>query len=161
MRPVETAFALLARRDHTRWELATKLRQRGYGEDEIDAALDRCVELGYLDDAAFAERFVASRAVRNGWGPLRLVAELQRRGVDREIAENAVTVDDTVYAEALARAVHKLEQRRKRGWHRVPQQRSRMVSSLLGCGFEADTAIQAVDALVRERETADDASEIE
>ncbi len=161
MGPVETAFALLARRDHTRWELATKLGQRGFGEDEVAAALDRCDELGYLDDAAFSERFVASRAVRNGWGPLRLEAELRRRGVDREVAENAVVVDDAVYAEALATAVRKLEQRRKRGWHRVPQQRSRMVSSLLGCGFEADTAIQAVDALVRERETADDASEIE
>jgi regulatory protein len=161
MRPVEAAFALLARRDHTRWELAQKLLRRGFDETEVAAALDRCGELGYLDDAAFAERFVATRAVRNGWGPLRLTAELERRGIDRELAESASDLDDAVYHEALMRALSKLEQRRKPGWFRVPQQRSRMVSSLLGCGFDAETAIQAVDDLVRQRETSDHAFEIE
>ena len=160
-RPVEVALTLLARRDHSRWELASKLRRRGFDPDEVEVALQRCDELGYLDDEAYAERFVASKAVRNGWGFHRLVAELVRRGVDRLTADHAAVLDAESCQLALQTALRKAERRRKPGWHRLPQQRSRMVSSLVGCGFATDVAIRAVDDLVREREKADHASEIE
>ncbi len=79
---------LLARRPHSRAELFRKLRQRGFEADDSESALGVLAELGYIDDASFAEGYVRRRAASHG--PLALSAELQARGVGREVAGEAV-----------------------------------------------------------------------
>lgn len=76
----ETALRLLARREHSRLELAMKLRQRRVDSDVIEAVLDDFEEKGWLDDGRFAEVFVRQR-VDAGYGPLKILADLQQRGV--------------------------------------------------------------------------------
>jgi regulatory protein len=85
----DKAAELLAARPHFRRELAAKLQQRGYPADEIDAALDRLAEQGYLDERATAFAFVESRLAR-GEGRARLRAELLRRGAPEDAAEEAL-----------------------------------------------------------------------
>jgi regulatory protein len=51
-------------------------------------AVGRLVELGYLDDRAFAEGHVRRRS--SALGPLALSAELAARGVDRRLADAAL-----------------------------------------------------------------------
>jgi regulatory protein len=87
----ERAARLLAGRPHFRAELAAKLRQRGYPEEEIAAALDRLAEQGYLDEAKTAAGFVAHRRERGGEGKLRLRAELQKRGAAAEAIDEALS----------------------------------------------------------------------
>ncbi len=77
----ETALGLLARREHARAELAAKLRARGAAPETLPAVLDGLERDGLLSDARFAEVFVRSRRER-GYGPVRILAELERRGVD-------------------------------------------------------------------------------
>jgi regulatory protein len=48
----------------------------------------RVTELGYMDDARFAAGHVRRRSATRG--PLALAAELAARGVDREVAREAV-----------------------------------------------------------------------
>jgi regulatory protein len=69
-------------------ELSRKLGRRGYPEIDVRSALDRLLELGYLDDRAFAEGHVRRR--KAGLGPLALSAELSARGVDRQVADGAL-----------------------------------------------------------------------
>jgi regulatory protein len=64
------------------------LGRRGYEEPEIDVAVARLVERGYLDDRAFAESHVRRRSGTRG--PLALSAELAARGVKPDIARTAV-----------------------------------------------------------------------
>ena len=85
---LDAGLRLLARRAHSRIELGRKLSRRGYQGDEVEAALARLRELGYLDDRAFAEGHVRRRG--QGLGPRALSAELAARGVDRRIADRAV-----------------------------------------------------------------------
>ena len=85
---LDAALRLLARRAHSRVELRRKLGRRGYEEDEIQAALVRLAELGYVDDAAFAAGHVRRRS--SSRGPLALTAELAARGVDRQAAGRAL-----------------------------------------------------------------------
>ena len=87
----ERAARLLAGRPHFRAELAAKLRQRGYPEEEIEAALDRLAGQGYLDDAKTAADFVAHRRERAGEGKLRLRAELQKRGAAADAVDQALS----------------------------------------------------------------------
>ncbi|MFC4260174.1 regulatory protein RecX [Marinobacter lacisalsi] len=76
----ETALRLLARREHSRLELTMKLRQRRVDNDVIDEVLDSFEEKGWLDDGRFAEVFVRQR-MDAGYGPLKILADLQQRGV--------------------------------------------------------------------------------
>jgi regulatory protein len=85
----ESALGLLSRAPHTRRGLAVKLRARGFPEEAVRAAIARMLELGYLDDRAFAENWARSRlaARREGWSAI--YVGLLRRGVPRKIAEEA------------------------------------------------------------------------
>ena len=48
--PLATAVRLLALRDHSEQELRSKLKQRRFSSSEIDAAIERVKNEGYLDD---------------------------------------------------------------------------------------------------------------
>ncbi len=48
--PLATAVRLLARRDHSEYELRVKLKQRGFSMTEIDMALERIKNEHSLDD---------------------------------------------------------------------------------------------------------------
>ena len=84
----DAAIGHLARRAHSRAELQRKLARRGYEPSDVEDALARLADLGYLDDAGFASGHVRRRAAM--LGPLALSAELAARGVDRDVAQTAV-----------------------------------------------------------------------
>ncbi len=80
---------LLARREHARAELVSKLRQRGFPADEIVTTLDRLEAEGLLSDERFAEAYVRQRAGK-GFGPVRIRQELAQRGIDGPLSEAAL-----------------------------------------------------------------------
>ena len=98
----ERALRHLARRDHSRAELARKLAAHG-DADQIDAVIERMGELGLQSDTRYAEAFVRGKAGR--FGASRLRSELARRGVDRDLIDEAIA-GECVESEAdRARAV--------------------------------------------------------
>lgn len=74
------ALALLAAREHSRAQLARKLAQREYAEDEIDSALDALEADGYLSDERAAAVAVRN-GLRRGHGPNRIRADLREAGL--------------------------------------------------------------------------------
>ena len=98
----ERALRHLARRDHSRAELARKLSAHG-DADEIEAVIERMGELGLQSDTRYAEAFVRGKAGR--FGASRLRSELARRGIDRDLINEAIA-GECVESEAdRARAV--------------------------------------------------------
>jgi regulatory protein len=81
---------LLTARPRSRAELADALRKRGFPEEVGEPVLDRLSKVGLVDDAVFAESAVYSGHRYRGLGRRALRAELQRRGVSSEIADQAV-----------------------------------------------------------------------
>ncbi len=79
--PRRLAMNWLARREHTLGELRAKLQAREIPHDAIEQTLTQLAGEGLASDARFAESFTASR-LRRGQGPVRIRAELERRGVD-------------------------------------------------------------------------------
>ena len=79
---------LLGRRAHSRVELRRKLTRRGFDPEEVENALRRLSEQGYVDDASFAAGHVRRRSAN--LGPMALSAELSARGVDRVVAGAAL-----------------------------------------------------------------------
>lgn len=76
----ERALRLLARREHSSRELQDKLRQRGFDDTPTREAIDALREAGWQSDARYAESLLRSR-VAQGYGPLRIAAELEAAGV--------------------------------------------------------------------------------
>lgn len=96
-RAYNCAIALLSRRDHSRGELLTKLRQKGHAAG-AEAAADKLERDGYLDDRRFAELYTGEVLRLKNYGKKRIEQELLRKGVDREIIretlENAEFPED-------------------------------------------------------------------
>ena len=104
----EKALELLARKPQSRWELEKKLAQWGAEEDEAQTVCDRMEQLGYLNDAEYAARVVRHYSAK-GFGPGKLRDELYRRGVPRDLwqeamdqAEDPAQSIDTFVAKKLA-----------------------------------------------------------
>ncbi len=74
----------------TRAELASKLAKKGVPVEVADEVLDRFEEVGLVDDAAFARDWVASRQAGRGLARRALAQELRRKGVDDEVANQAL-----------------------------------------------------------------------
>jgi len=89
----DLAARLLARREHSRAELAAKLRRRGIDAGECERVLDRLEAVGALSEARFVEQLVTSR-LRQGYGPVRIRADLAARGVDPDAADAELAADD-------------------------------------------------------------------
>ena len=85
----EKALELLARKPQSRWELEKKLAQWGADEDEVQTVCDRMEQLGYLNDAEYAARVVRHYSAK-GFGPGKLRDELYRRGVPRDLWQEAM-----------------------------------------------------------------------
>ena len=66
--------------------------------DDAQAAVDRMTAEGWQDDGRFAELLVRSRA-NNGYGPLRIRAELGMHGLDRDIVTAAMDAYDGDWTE--------------------------------------------------------------
>jgi regulatory protein len=83
------------------------MARRGVPTEVSERVLDRFGEVGLIDDAAFAEAWVDSRHHGRGLGRRALAAELRRRGVDDEVAAEALSAvsneDEVVAAHALVR----------------------------------------------------------
>ncbi len=85
----DQAIRLLARREHAARELRFKLTQRGAAEALADAVIAELAREGLQSDARYAESWVRHR-VEQGYGPVRIRAELRERGVADELAGPAL-----------------------------------------------------------------------
>jgi regulatory protein len=77
---LDTAIRMLARREHSAFELRRKLQQKGIGEAEIEEAIVRLQQEGLLSDQRYAESYIHMRK-NKGYGPQRIALELKERGV--------------------------------------------------------------------------------
>lgn len=131
--PQQRALGLLVRREHSRKELARKLTSRGVQAEDAQAAVDRMTAEGWQDDARFAEQLVRSRA-NNGYGPLRIRAELGTHGLDREAVAAAMDSYDGDWGENA----RDLVRRRFPGGADDPVLRRKAADFLIRRGFSGD-----------------------
>jgi regulatory protein len=84
-----TAVSLLARRDFASGELRQKLGSQGYDATVAADVVTALTEERMLDDARYAENYVAYHAGR-GQGPIRIGADLRSLGVPATLVEAAL-----------------------------------------------------------------------
>ena len=97
----------MTRREHSAYELATKLTRR-YKTAIVDPIVDELTENGELSDRRFAETLVRSRFNR-GFGPIYISKELRSKGVEAQLAKECIGAFDGQWR---ARAKEVLEKKR-------------------------------------------------
>ena len=83
------AVGLLARRDFASGELRQKLEGQGFERELAAATVAELVEGGVVNDARYAENYVAYHADR-GEGPVRIAADLKSFDLPGELIEVAL-----------------------------------------------------------------------
>ena len=83
------AVNLLARREHSMYEIRQKLRQREFEDSEIDQVVAELEQGGWISDERFTEAYIRMRQLK-GFGPVRIAMELRERGVDDVLVERYI-----------------------------------------------------------------------
>ncbi|MBF6619625.1 MAG: RecX family transcriptional regulator [Patulibacter sp.] len=141
------AYRYLAKRDRTVAEVRAHLVKRETDPASLEAAVAELLELRYLDDARYVQRYVEDRRRLDGWGPVRITQGLRKMGIDPPLIEPAIAAvsaesedDDVTLATDL---VHRRFNRRPLDGDKDRQKALRAVVSK---GHTLDVAYAAVRA---------------
>lgn len=139
----ESALSLLEYRDRTEQELRQKLLEREYSEDEINETVCFLKEYRYLDDEAYAVRFIRSQSGKKSARQIRAV--LERKGVDRDIIASCLE-EEPVDEESQVRAF--LEKKGYRAGAKLEADVYRkLTASLARRGFSWDVIRRTMDEM--------------
>lgn len=85
----EKALEYVSRRQMSGRELFKKLREKGFGEETADYCVSWVLERGLIDEESYAAAIVRHYSAK-GCGAGRIRQELQRRGIPRELLDEAL-----------------------------------------------------------------------
>jgi regulatory protein len=148
---LEAAARFLEPRARSVAEVRRRLTGAGYRTDLVEGAITRMLDLGMLDDEAFARAWIESRDRARPRGERAIRQELGLKGVDRTTVDlvlserreamAGVPTDDGVAVSADQTAAERLIARNARSLARVadPRQRRQRAYALLARnGFDPD-----------------------
>ncbi len=133
----------LTGRARTRSELADKLAGRNVPDEVASRLLDRFEEVGLVDDAAFAREWVEQRQSGRGLARRALAQELRRKGIEDEVAQEALEEIDDDDEVAAARRLVRAKLRSVRSLDRDKAVR-RLVGMLARKGHSSSVAFRVV-----------------
>lgn len=129
------ALALLGRRDYTSTELTQRLVDKGYAVGDIRNAIEALTADGTVNDARVAAAIVRIASQVKGRGRMRIRQELMARGIDRHLADTALSGHGAGdEAAALARVLA----RKRQPADGTPEARRKLFQQLMRRGFSPE-----------------------
>lgn len=155
--PASVARSILLRQlthsPKSRHQLAQKLAERHIPEDVARAVLDRFEDVKLIDDAEFAHEWVRSRSTYKSLARGALRRELAEKGIDPELAEEALEQVDEDTERSQAR---ELVQRKLRPGMNLADREERdkytrrWVAMLARKGFNPSMSFHIVGEVIQE-----------
>ncbi len=146
------AIACLARRAFAQAELRRALLARRHAPGDVDHAIAECLRLKLLNDVEYAKAYAAN-LVGRGMGRRRISQMLARRGIPRELADEACEGLEADAAEGGEEArARELLAKKLRTLPRAPvdprKLRARLARFLYARGFAPDLALRLVGVML-------------
>jgi regulatory protein len=138
---LDLALRTLAARERTEHELRAFLERRRVDPEVIDDVVLAVVAEGLVDDAGYARRFTEDRRLLDRWGNERIVRDLVRRGVERELVDQAIAGHGR--DDEMAVAIELLDRRFPRPFD-GDRERDKAWRMLVRRGYEPELAYTAV-----------------
>jgi regulatory protein len=138
---LEAALRALAARERTEHELRAFLERRRVDSEVIDDVVLAVVAEGLVDDAGYARRFAEDRRLLDRWGNERIARDLVRRGVERELVDQAIAGHGR--DEEMAVAIELLDRRFPLPFD-GDRERDKAWRMLVRRGYEPEVAYSAV-----------------
>ena len=88
--PYYVAQDILSRRDHSEFELRTKMRRKRFSLSQIDDAVAKLKKLNLINDQKFAAMFVANTLLFKPVGPKYLSYKLKQKGITSSLIGTAL-----------------------------------------------------------------------
>lgn len=99
----DTAAYYLSFKARTSKELTDKLLQRGYEEEQIDEAISKLKDYGYVNDYEYAMSYIRGNSRRKG---TKLIAmELSGKGIDKDMFLEALEVTGVDERQAILNVI--------------------------------------------------------
>ena len=129
---------LLARREHSRAELARKLQTHVQPEEDLESLLDDLVQRKLLSDERYAES--RTRQLSRKFGAARIVYELRASGIDKELA----SVASKAIRETEIERAREVWRRKFRAAPVTREERAKQMRFLQSRGFSFDAIRAAI-----------------
>ena len=136
-----SAIRLLARREHSKFELKNKLLKSGFSASEIDSLLQELEQEKLQSDERFVESYINMRAGR-GFGPLKIIAELRSKGIDKITIERLCSTHATSWSDLAEKQYHK---KFGNGQPKDRTELAKRIRYLLGKGFTMEQFKSYID----------------
>ena len=85
----EKAFYILERRDHSKFELVSKLK-KDFDENVALSVSEKMVDLGLINDESFAEKYAKELLSSKCYSKNRAKLELIKKGISKDMAESVL-----------------------------------------------------------------------
>lgn len=125
----QAALSYLNRAEQCRKGLETKLYKKNYDSLVVSEVLDVLESEGYLNDFRFATAWIRNRMIGHCEGKTKLLAELCFRGINRDVAQEAIAEyfsivpEEEVFAKALSKC------------NRLGYDQEKTIKKLINLGF--------------------------
>ena len=108
---LDTAYRVLTRRGHSRFELEAKLLKKEYPAELIAEVIAECEGHGFINDELFAEQYCEELKYRK-YGVRKIEMYLYKKGLDRDLIQRTVEEFDSI-EEQYERATEALKKKMK------------------------------------------------
>ena len=150
---VNAAMHLLAYRARATGELQGRLRQKGFSQGAIDAAIEKLKGWHYLDDEDFARNWVEQQTTHRPRSRRVMAQDLRSKGIDKVLVEETLArVEIDEVSDAVRASSRKWE-----SWQNLPVDvRNRRLSGFLARrGYGYDVARKVISHFEGEFEDED------
>lgn len=138
------ALDLLAKRNHTVFELERKLLKRGFDKVLVENIVSKCGRLHFVDDRN-SGRCYLNELIRKGYGPHRIRYEMGRKGIDGQLInelfgeERVEEMERDLCKKVLARKIKTVTAKKD-----LKKRKNHLFRFLIGRGFSRSVTMELI-----------------
>lgn len=143
----EYLIRLLGRRDHASHELKLKGLKKGYDSGILDELILELESKDYINNYAFAKKYVHDKFRFNDWGPNKIRTQLIGKKVSKKVIEQVL--DEEIQQDDVLDSIQNLIEKKKPALLRADKnkRRKKIFDYLIRKGYNSNVILKEIDRL--------------